>query len=198
MSVAGKCEGRLDFADQIRPHAAAAVKELQARGIKVIMASGDNLRAAQHVATALGITTVYAAMLPGDKASLIKDLQGTGLKVAMAGDGINDAPALAQANVGLAMAAGTDIAVHSADIVLLHSDIAGIVRAHKMSKAMLRNISENLVLAFGYNLIAIPVATGLFNHAIGFVIDPMAAAAAMSVSSLLVIANALRLQSVKL
>jgi P-type Cu+ transporter len=162
------------------------------------MATGDSQQAAQFIATALGITEVHAAMLPADKASLVKTLQSDGAKVAMAGDGINDAPALAQANVGIAMGTGTDIAIESADIVLVKGDVEGIVRAQKVSRAMVRNIAQNLALAFGYNLIAIPVATGMFAHVLGFAVDPMAAAVAMSVSSVLVIANALRLRSLVL
>jgi Cu+-exporting ATPase len=198
VAVDGNCEGRLDFADEIRSNAAASLAALRRNGIRVVMATGDSQQAAQFIATALGITEVHAAMLPADKASLVKTLQSDGAKVAMAGDGINDAPALAQANVGIAMGTGTDIAIESADIVLVKGDVEGIVRAQKVSRAMVRNIAQNLALAFGYNLIAIPVATGMFAHVLGFAVDPMAAAVAMSVSSVLVIANALRLRSLVL
>lgn len=198
VGVDGQCEGRLDFADELRPDVAAAVKELQQRGMRVVIASGDNIRAVQFVGTALGVKDVHASLLPADKAALVKELQSQGAKVAMAGDGVNDAPALVQADVGIAMASGTDIAVHSADIVLVNSDVHGVVRAHKVSNAMVTNIRQNLVLAFGYNLIAIPVATGVLAHVIGFALDPMVAAAAMSVSSVAVIANALRLRNLSL
>jgi Cu+-exporting ATPase len=162
------------------------------------MATGDGEGAANHVATALGITQVHASLLPSAKAALVKELQSAGAKVAMAGDGINDAPALAQAGVGIAMGAGTDVALQAADIVLVQNDIQGLVRAHKVSKAMLSNITENLWLAFGYNLVAIPLATGLFASTLGFTLDPMAAAVGMSLSSVLVIGNALRLKAIKL
>lgn len=198
VAVDGKFQGRLDFADKLRPSATAAIKQLQQRGIRVVIATGDHERAARAVANALGITEVRAALLPAAKAALVKSLQSQGARVAMAGDGINDAPALAQADVGIAMASGTDIAVHSADIVLVNSDVTGIVRALKVSKAMLRNIAQNLFLAFAYNLVAIPVAAGLLVPVIGFAVSPMVAAAAMSVSSVLVIANGLRLRKLEL
>jgi Cu+-exporting ATPase len=198
VAIDGNCEGRLDFADEIRSNAASALASIQRRGIRVVMATGDSHQAAQTIATVLGITEVHAAMLPADKASLVKTLQSKGAKVAMAGDGINDAPALVQANVGIAMATGTDIAMESADIVLMRSDVEGIVRAHKVSRAMVRNIAQNLVLAFGYNLVTIPLATGMFAHVLGFAVNPMVAAVAMSVSSVLVIVNALRLRSLVL
>lgn len=197
VAVDGVCVGRIDFEDTIRPDAQAAIKTLQERGLKVVMATGDADGAANHVAAALGIKSVNASLLPAAKAALVKELQEAGKKVAMAGDGINDAPALAQANVGIAMGAGTDVALEAADIVLIQSDISGLVRAHRVSKAMLTNITENLWLAFGYNLVAIPLATGLFATAFGFILNPMAAAVGMALSSVAVIGNALRLKTIK-
>jgi Cu+-exporting ATPase len=188
----------LDFADEPRAGAKEAVKELEQRGMRVVVASGDSERAVEYVATTLGINEFHGRLLPAGKAALVKELQSKGARVAMAGDGINDAPALAQADTGIAMGSGTDIAVDSADIVLVTNDIAAIVRAHKVSKAMLSNIRENLVLAFAYNIIAIPVATGVFSGVIGVALDPMFAAAAMSVSSVSVIVNALRLRGLEL
>lgn len=198
VGIDGKFMARLDFADEPRTGADLAVKELERRGMRLVVASGDGERAVKYVATTLGIREFHGALLPAGKAGLIKDLQSKGARVAMAGDGINDAPALAQADVGIAMGSGTDIAVESADIVLVTNDIAAIVRAHKLSKAMLSNIRENLVLAFAYNIIAIPVATGVFSGVLGVTLDPMVAAAAMSVSSVSVILNALRLRGLRL
>jgi Cu+-exporting ATPase len=198
VAVDEECVGRLDFEDNIRQGAAESLKKLRELGIKTILATGDKETVARQVAGALGIGEVHAAQLPQDKAALVKSLREKGAKVAMAGDGINDAPALAQADVGIAMASATDVAMHSADIVIVKSDIEGIVRAYKISKAMLQNIRQNLVLAFGYNLVAIPLAAGLFAKSMGFGIDPMIAAAAMSLSSVAVIANALRLRRLSL
>lgn len=198
LSIDGKCHGRFTFADQIRSDASSAIAELKNSGITVVLATGDKLAPANAVANAVGITDIRAGLLPQDKAALIKELQAQGKIVAMAGDGINDAPALAQANIGIAMASGTGVAIGSAGIVLLNSDISGIVRARKISKAMLTNIKENLILAFGYNVIAIPAAAGLLMPLIGVSLNPMVAAAAMSISSVSVIANALRLRSLKL
>ena len=198
ISIDGQCQGRLDFADKLRTDAAQSIKTLQDSGIAVVLATGDKLEAAKAIANAVGIKEVHASLMPADKAKLAKDLQANGHIVAMAGDGINDAPALAQANVGIAMATGTGIAISSAGIILLNSDIAGIVRAYKVSKAMLSNIRQNLVLAFGYNILAIPAAAGVFLPLTGITLDPMIAAAAMSLSSVSVIANALRLRNLKL
>jgi Cu+-exporting ATPase len=198
VAVDGQCVGRIDFHDAIRAEAKVAIQELQNRGLKIVMATGDGEAAANHVATILGITQVHSSLLPSGKAALVKELQSSGAKVAMAGDGINDAPALAQAGVGIAMGAGTDVALQAADIVLILNDIQGLVKAHKVSKAMLTNITENLWLAFGYNLVAIPLATGLFASILGFTLNPMAAAVGMSLSSVAVIANALRLKAIKL
>lgn len=198
VALDGKCAGRLDFTDALRPTSAAAVKELQQRGIHIVIATGDNEHSAAKVATELGITEFHAGLLPAAKAGLIETLRKQGVRVAMAGDGINDAPALAQADVGIALASGTDVAINSADIVLMQNDIRGIVRAIKISRAMLKNIAQNLALAFGYNIVAIPAAAGIFIPIIGLALDPMAAAAAMSVSSVAVIANALRLNKLEL
>ncbi|HEY9755551.1 MAG TPA: heavy metal translocating P-type ATPase [Oculatellaceae cyanobacterium] len=198
VGIDGNLVARLDFADEVRESAKSAIKELEQRGMRVVIASGDNDLAVKHVATVLGVKEAHGALLPADKASLVKDLQSKGSKVAVAGDGINDTPALAQADVGIAMGSGTDIAVNSADIVLVTNDVAAIVRAHKVSKAMLSNIRENLVLAFAYNIIAIPIATGAFSGMLGVALDPMVAAAAMSVSSVSVIMNALRIRGLQL
>ena len=198
VAVDGKYEGRLDFADEVRPSSSLAVRELQSEGVRVILASGDNSRTARLVGTAIGIDEVHGGLLPADKAELVRQLQNQGAKVAMAGDGINDAPALAQADIGIALSSGTDIAIDTADIVLINSEVSGIVRARKLSRAMMRNIAQNLVLAFGYNLVAIPVAAGMLYPLIGFTINPIVAAAAMSVSSLFVVANALRLRLIDL
>ncbi len=198
ISIDGQCQGRLEFADKLRADAVKSIKELQRSGITVVLATGDKAETAQAIADAVGIKDVRAALLPADKAALVKELQAKGAVVAMAGDGINDAPALAQANIGIAMASGTGIAISSAGIVLLNSDISGIVRAHKISKAMLSNIAENLFLAFGYNVLAIPAAAGVLLPILGIALNPMIAAAAMSVSSVSVIANALRLRYLKL
>lgn len=198
ISIDGQCQGRFDFADKLRDDAKASITKLKQAGIAVVLATGDKEEAANAIANAVGIEDVRAAMLPADKAKLVKDLQEQGKVVAMAGDGINDAPALAQSDIGIAMASGTGVAINSAGIVLLNSDIAGIVRALKVSKSMLSNIGENLVLAFGYNIIAIPTAAGLLMPIFGISLNPMIAAAAMSISSVSVIANALRLRTLKL
>jgi P-type Cu+ transporter len=191
-------QAQLDFADELRTGAADSVKQLASRGLKVVMATGDSEESARKVASALGISDYHARLLPGDKAALVRKLQQAGARVAMAGDGINDAPSLVQADVGISLASGTDIAVHSSDIVLVNNDIQSIVRAQKVSQAMLRNIKQNLVLAFAYNMLAIPLASGLLIPVIGFTLDPMVAAGAMSLSSVAVIVNALRLRELKL
>lgn len=194
VAVDGAFAGRLNFADEVRADAASAVRELQRTGVRVIVASGDNAAAVSKCAKALGISEVHAGMKPADKEALVNSLQSQGLTVAFAGDGINDAPALARADVGVALASGTDIAMLSAGVVLVHSDIAGIVRARRISQAMMSNVAQNLCLAFAYNLVAIPVAAGVLVPVLGIALNPMVAAAAMSVSSVVVIANALRLR----
>ncbi|MCI0351080.1 MAG: HAD-IC family P-type ATPase, partial [Acidobacteriales bacterium] len=198
VAAGGKHVGSLFFEDMVRPSAKQAVGELNRQGIRVVLATGDGESAARAVAEAVGVKEVHFGMTPATKAELVKRLQDQGAQVAMAGDGINDAPALAQAEVGIAMASGTDIAMHTSDIVLLNGDLSGILRARKVSKAMMTNIAQNLFLAFAYNIVAVPVAAGILAPLTGIVLDPMVAAVAMSLSSVAVIANALRLRGVQL
>lgn len=193
-----KVIGFLGFSDKIKSNAKKAVQALKNKGIEVIMLTGDNEATAQSVAQELGIKTYQANCLPEDKINKIKELQSQGKVVAMTGDGINDAPALAQANVGIAMGTGTDVAIESAEISLLQGDIYGVVKAKTLSEKMMKNIKENLFFAFVYNALGVPVAAGLLYPIFGILLSPMLAAAAMSFSSISVIANSLRLNSVKL
>ena len=190
--------GFLCFTDKLKPTAKKAVEFLQSKNIEVIMLTGDNEVTARAVANELGIKNYQANCLPEDKINKIKDLQKQGKIVAMTGDGINDAPALAQAHIGIAMGTGTDVAIDSAEISLLKGDIYGIVKAKILSEKMMRNIKENLFFAFIYNTLGIPVAAGLLYPIFGILLSPMLAAAAMSFSSVSVIANSLRLNSIKL
>jgi len=162
------------------------------------MVTGDNSRTAEAVASQLQIDEVHADVLPGDKANIIKDLQSGGAKVAMAGDGVNDAPALAQADVGIAMGTGADVAIESAGITLVKGDLRGIVRARRLAEATMANIKQNLFFAFAYNALGVPVAAGILYPALGILLSPAIAAAAMSLSSLSVVGNALRLGRVRL
>ncbi len=190
--------GFLCFTDKLKPTAKKAVEFLHSKNIEVIMLTGDNEATAHAVANELGIKNYQANCLPEDKINKIKDLQKQGKIVAMTGDGINDAPALAQADIGIAMGTGTDVAIDSAEISLLKGDIYGIVKAKILSEKMMRNIKENLFFAFIYNTLGIPVAAGLLYPIFGILLSPMLAAAAMSFSSVSVIANSLRLNSIKL
>ena len=190
--------GFLCFTDKLKPTAKKAVEFLQSKNIEVIMLTGDNEATAHAVANELGIKNYQANCLPEDKINKIKELQKKGKIVAMTGDGINDAPALAQADIGIAMGTGTDVAIDSAEISLLKGDIYGIVKAKILSEKMMRNIKENLFFAFIYNTLGIPVAAGLLYPIFGILLSPMLAAAAMSFSSVSVIANSLRLNSIKL
>lgn len=190
--------GFLCFTDKLKPTAKKAVEFLQSKNIEVIMLTGDNEATARAVANELGIKNYQANCLPEDKINKIKDLQKQGKIVAMTGDGINDAPALAQADIGIAMGTGTDVAIDSAEISLLKGDIYGIVKAKILSEKMMRNIKENLFFAFIYNTLGIPVAAGLLYPIFGILLSPMLAAAAMSFSSVSVIANSIRLNSIKL
>ncbi|MBW0159308.1 heavy metal translocating P-type ATPase [Sinorhodobacter sp. B57] len=190
--------GIVAVADPIKESTAQAIKELHALGLRVIMATGDNERTAEAVAGELGIDDVRAGVLPEDKKTLIDQLRKGGHKIAMAGDGVNDAPALAAADVGIAMGTGADVAMESAGITLLGGDLMGIVRARKLAHATLRNIKQNLFFAFAYNALGVPIAAGLLYPLTGLLLSPMIAAAAMSLSSVSVITNALRLRRVEL
>lgn len=190
--------GLLAIADPIKATTQDAIKELKKSGIRVVMLTGDNKTTAQAVARKLGITEVEAEVLPEDKSRIVKKLQGEGRVVAMAGDGTNDAPALAAADIGIAMGTGTDVAMESAGITLLKGDLMGIVRAQKLSKAVMRNIRQNLFFAFIYNVAGVPVAAGILYPIFGLLLSPAMAAAAMALSSVSVIANALRLKTVRL
>jgi len=198
LSINGEVAGFISISDKIKNTSKEAVKQLQNEGVQIIMITGDNEETAKAVAKELGIENYIAEALPEDKLNEIKKLQQQGKVVAMAGDGINDAPALAQANVGIAMDSGTDVAIESAEITLLKGDLNGIKKAINLSHKMVKNIKENLVFAFLYNSLGIPIAAGVFYVAFGWLLSPMLAAAAMSFSSVSVIANSLRLNRVKI
>ena len=198
IAVDGALAGIVAVADPIKDSTARAIKELHTQGLRVIMATGDNERTAQAVAGKLGIDEVRAGVLPEAKKGLIDQLRRDGHKIAMAGDGVNDAPALAAADVGIAMGTGADVAMESAGITLLGGDLMGIVRARKLARATLRNIKQNLFFAFAYNTLGVPIAAGLLYPVTGLLLSPMIAAAAMSLSSVSVITNALRLRRVDL
>jgi Cu+-exporting ATPase len=194
----GKLAGIVAVADPVQSTTIEAIRALHTTGLRIIMATGDNELTARSVASKLGIDEVRADMLPEGKQQLIDDLRADGAKVAMAGDGVNDAPALAAADVGIAMGTGADVAVESAGITLVKGDLNGIVRARRLSQATIRNIKQNLFFAFVYNALGVPVAAGVLYPVFGTLLSPMIAAAAMSLSSVSVIANALRLRSIKL
>ena len=196
--VGGVIAGLVSVADPVKETTPEALKALRELGFRIVMATGDNERTARAIAGRLGIDEIRADVLPEDKARIIRDLQAEGRKVAMAGDGVNDAPALAQADVGIAMGTGADVAIESAGITLLKGDLGGIVRARRLSQATMSNIRQNLFFAIVYNAAGVPVAAGLLYPFFGLLLSPMFAAAAMSLSSVSVIANALRLRGVKL
>jgi Cu+-exporting ATPase len=198
VAVDGEITGIVAVADPIKETSEAAIRELHALGLTIIMATGDNQRTAEAVASRLGIDEVRAGVLPEDKRKLVEELRAKGALVAMAGDGVNDAPALAAADVGIAMSTGADVAVESAGITLLNGDLTGLVRARKLARATLRNIRQNLFFAFAYNALGVPIAAGVLYPMTGTLLSPMIAAAAMSLSSVSVISNALRLRRVKL
>lgn len=186
--------GMIAVADVVKKTSKQAIDDLKHMGIEVVMLTGDNNRTAQAIRKQLNIDKVIAEVMPEDKEKEIRRIQDTGKRVAMVGDGINDAPALVRADVGIAIGAGTDVAIESADIVLMKSDLLDAVTAIRLSKATITNIKENLFWAFIYNIIGIPLAAGVFYNALGWKLNPMFAAAAMSLSSVSVVSNALRLR----
>ena len=194
----GALIGLLAVADPIKQRAAEAVRALHEAGLRIVMATGDSEATALAVARTLGIDQVHAGLLPQDKADLVARIRAGGSVVAMAGDGVNDAPALAAADVGIAMGTGADVSIESAGLTLLRGDLNAIVRAVHLARATMRNIRQNLVFAFGYNALGVPVAAGVLYPVFGIVLSPMIAAAAMSLSSVSVITNSLRLRGVRL
>jgi Cu+-exporting ATPase len=197
-TVGGQLAGLLGIADPIKASSPDAVRALQAQGVRLVMMTGDNRTTALAVAKQLGIDDVEAEVLPQDKAAVVQKLRAAGRVVAMAGDGVNDAPALAAAEVGIAMGAGSDVAIESAGVTLLRGDLQGLVRARRLSQATMRNIRQNLVFAFVYNAAGVPIAAGVLYPAFGWLLSPQIAAAAMALSSVSVIGNALRLRAVRL
>jgi Cu+-exporting ATPase len=193
----GKFAGRLVVSDPIKSTSAEAIRQLRAEGLQIVMLTGDSQTTAEAVAKTLGIGEVVAEVLPQDKRMHIQRLQDSGRFVAMAGDGINDAPALAQAQIGIAMGTGADVAMQSAGITLVQGDLRAIVRARRLSRATMSNIKQNLFFALVYNSLGVPIAAGILYPVFGLLLSPMIAAAAMSFSSVSVIANALRLRKVQ-
>ena len=195
VAVAGTLAGLLAVSDPIKETTAHAIKKLHALGLKIVMLTGDNEKTAKAVAASLNIDEVEAGVKPQDKYEKIKTLRKAGHMVAMAGDGINDAPALAEADVGIAMGTGTDVAIESAEVTLVKGDLRGVAESIYLSRLVMRNIHQNLLFAFGYNALGIPIAAGILYPFFGILLSPMIAAAAMSFSSISVIGNALRLRT---
>jgi Cu+-exporting ATPase len=198
LAVDSRAAGLVAVADPIKASTPEALKALKESGLGILMVTGDNRRTAEAVARRLGIEHVEAEVLPENKKAIVESLQKKGSRVAMAGDGVNDAPALAQADVGIAMGTGTDVAIESADITLVKGDLRGIVRARHLSRATMRNIRENLFFAFIYNALGVPIAAGVLYPVAGILLSPIIASAAMTFSSVSVIGNALRLRRVQL
>ena len=194
IAVDGKMAALLTVEDPIKVNTPAAIRELQEKGIDVIMLTGDSKKTGEAVAAKLGIKQVMAEVSPQDKSRIVAELKNKGFVVAMAGDGINDAPALANADIGIAMGTGTDVAMESAGITLLRGDLSGILKARRLSEATMRNIRQNLFFAFVYNMLGVPVAAGVLYPMTGLLLSPIIAALAMSLSSVSVIMNALRLR----
>jgi Cu+-exporting ATPase len=198
VAVNGKLAGAITLADLLKESTPDAINALRSEGLRLVMLTGDRRESAERIAKQLGITEIEAEVRPEEKAAVIERLRKEGRIVAMAGDGINDAPALAAAHVGIAMGTGTDVAMESAGITLVKGDLRGIVRARRLSRATVSNIKQNLTFAFVYNLLGIPIAAGVFFPVFQWLLSPMIASAAMSFSSVSVISNALRLRGVKL
>jgi Cu+-exporting ATPase len=198
VAIDGQAAGMVGVADPVKDSTAEAIRDLHAEGVKVVMLTGDSCTTAMAVAGKLDIDRVEAEVLPDRKAEIVRQLQAEGRIVAMAGDGINDAPALARSHVGIAMGTGTDVAMESAGITLVKGDLRGIVRARRLSRAVMRNIRENLFFAFIYNSLGVPVAAGVLYPVFGLLLSPMLAAAAMSFSSVSVIGNSLRLRKARI
>jgi Cu+-exporting ATPase len=194
VAIGGGLAGVLAIADPVKASTPAALARLRSAGIRIMMVTGDNHVTARAVAARLGIDDLQAEVLPEGKHRIVRELRAHGHVVAMAGDGINDAPALAEADVGIAMGTGTDIAMQSAGVTLVKGDLAGIARARTLSRATMRNVRQNLFLAFVYNALGVPIAAGVFYPLVGWTLSPIIAAAAMALSSVSVIANALRLR----
>jgi Cu+-exporting ATPase len=198
VAIDGRAAGMVGVADPIKDSTPEAIRDLHAEGVKVVMLTGDSRTTAEAVAGKLNIDRVEAEVLPDQKAEIVKKLQAEGHIVAMAGDGINDAPALAQSHVGIAMGTGTDVAIESAGVTLVKGDLRGIVRARRLSRKVMRNIRENLFFAFIYNSLGVPVAAGILYPLTGMLMSPMLAAVAMSFSSVSVITNSLRLRKTRI
>jgi Cu+-exporting ATPase len=198
VAIDNNLAGIISVSDPIKETTPKAINLLQEEGIRVVMLTGDSRTTAEAVARKLGLDDVVAEVLPDQKAEVVKRLQDEGRIVAMAGDGINDAPALALAHIGVAMGTGADVAMESAQVTLVQGDLRGIVKARKLSRGTMKNIRQNLFFAFGYNTIGIPIAAGILYPYFGLLLSPMIASAAMSLSSVSVIANALRLRNIKL
>ena len=198
VAVDGLLAGLIGIADPIKGSTPEAVRILREAGVSIVMLTGDNKVTADAVARTLGLDQVFAEVLPEDKYRIVRELQGKGKIVAMAGDGINDSPALAQANAGIAMGTGTDIAIESARVVLVKGDLRGIAKVRRLSQKTMRNIRQNLFFAFIYNTLGVPIAAGVLYPFFGILLSPIIASAAMSFSSVSVIVNALRLRRVKL
>jgi Cu+-exporting ATPase len=198
VAVDGKAAGILGVADPIKETTAEALSALAGEGVRVVMLTGDNEGTARAVAGKLGLVDVIAGVLPDQKAHKVMELQAAGQIVAMAGDGVNDAPALAQADMGIAMGTGTDVAMESAGVTLVRGDLRGIVRARRLSRNTMRNIRQNLIFAFVYNAAGVPIAAGVLYPWLGLLLSPMIASAAMTFSSVSVIGNALRLRRIAL
>jgi Cu+-exporting ATPase len=194
VAVDGRMAGAIGIADPIRPTSREAIAELSRFGLEVVMVTGDDAETARVVADRVGIQTVRARVLPGQKLEVVREFQATGRVVAMVGDGINDAPALAGADVGIAMGTGTDVAIEAAEITLVQGDLRGVVRAIRLCRQTMRVMRQNLFWAFAYNVVGIPVAAGVLYPVFGILLTPTMAAAAMAVSSVSVVSNSLRLR----